>query len=96
MRRELAREQDKLARAREQLAALQAGGNPERPVVVESASQIEPHARSMTCPVCGDHFRVLEHTVQHRPGGSLRLVSVVSPQCGRRRTIYFAIRPHAN
>ena len=93
LRRESERAETKLARAREALFALEAGGAPGRPIVVESASQIEPHAQSMQCPLCGDHFLVEDHEVLHRDGASVRVVSVLSRQCGKRRKLYFAIRP---
>lgn len=92
VRREAEREASRLARAREALAALEDGGAPERPIVVASASQIEPHAASMRCPVCGDGLRVVDHEVRHTTAGSLRVVTAKSPQCGRVRTIWFSVR----
>lgn len=95
VRRELERTQSKLAVAREKLWALGEGASPQRPIALDSASQVEIHAASLTCPVCGDHFRVLEHTVLHVAGSerTLRVVHVRSPQCGRERDLYFALRP---
>lgn len=90
LRRELERERSKLARTREALEALDFGGSPERPIEVESASQIEPHARAMHCPVCDDAYRVLDHEVAK--GGALRVVTAQSPQCGRTTKIWFRLR----
>ena len=94
VRRELYREQAKLAAAKEKLWTLGLVASPRRPIPLDSASQVEIHAASMTCPICGDHFRVLEHTVLHIPGSerTLRVTHVLSPQCGRERDLYFALR----
>ena len=51
-RRERERALDKLARDREKLARLELGGSAERPIELESASQVEPHARSLRCTRC--------------------------------------------
>jgi hypothetical protein len=93
IRREGERADAKLVRAREALFALEEGGATHHPIVVESASQIEPHAESLQCPACGDHFLVEDHEVLHREGGSIRVVSVLSRHCGKRRKLYFAIQP---
>ena len=95
VRRELDREQAKLAVAKEKLWALGEGASPRRPIALDSASQVEIHAASLTCPICGDHFRVLEHTVLHIPGSerTLRVTRVLSPHCGRERDLYFVLRP---
>lgn len=94
VRRELDREQAKLVQTKEKLWALGEGASPQRPIPLESASQVEIHAASMTCPVCGDHFRVLEHTVLHLRDSTrtLRVTRVRSPQCGRERDLYFVLR----
>lgn len=93
VRRELDREQMKLVVAKEKLWALSEGASAQRPIALESASQVEVHAASMTCPICGDSFRVLEHTVLHVPGSerTLRVARVLSPQCRRERQLYFAL-----
>jgi hypothetical protein len=92
-RREDARAAGRLLRAKEALAVLEPGGTAERPIEVESASQIEVHARSMTCPACGEPWHVEEHVVEVHDGRTIRVVRARSPQCGRRRRIYFAIVP---
>ena len=94
LRRELDREQAKLVIAKEKLWSLSEGASPQRPIALESASQVEVHAASMTCPLCGDSFRVLEHTVLHVPGSdrTLRVTRVRSPKCGIERELYFVLR----
>ena len=89
VRRELERTKSKLARVKESLEDLEVGGSPDRPLEVESASQVEPHARSMHCPVCDEPYRVDEHEAKD----GLRVVSVTSPRCGRTRKIWFRLRP---
>ncbi|MBX3188429.1 MAG: hypothetical protein KF819_15535 [Labilithrix sp.] len=92
-RREAARDAAKLARARLKLAALEAGGGPDRPIEVTSASTIEPHAASLPCAACGaSNVRVEEHVAITAAGDRrLRVARVVCSRCGVRREIYFRI-----
>ncbi len=92
VRREEERRLQKLASAKEKLSTFDEGFSPERPIALDSASQVEVHASSMTCPVCGDNYRVTDHTVLVHEGRSLRVAHVLSPQCGRERKLYFALR----
>jgi hypothetical protein len=91
-RRALARADAKLSRDRERLATFEPGGSPERPLVVESASQIEPHASSTSCLHCGTAYRVLDHTAESIRGAAVRVVRARCPYCGADRTLFFAIR----
>lgn len=93
-RRLAEREAEKLARARLRLAALEAGGSPERPIELASASVVEPHAASLPCAACGaSGVRVEEHTVRtSADGGLVRVVRVYCPRCGVRRDVFFRIR----
>ena len=78
---------------RERLAGLLPGGSPERPVIVSSASVIEPHAlASMPCPQCTGQYRVHEHT---RPVPSLRRLDVACRNCGVARVLWYRIAPAA-
>ncbi len=78
-----------IAERRERLASLSRGGSPERPVVVASASVIEPRAtQAMPCPQCGGQYRVLEH---ERPVPQLRRLDVCCRHCGVERTLWFTI-----
>lgn len=88
MRRQLDREKKKLDEARWKLASFEPGYRRERPIEVDSASQIEPHVRGMSCPSCGASFRVLEHRAS--PAG--RVVRAQCPQCGRTPEIHFVLR----
>ena len=86
-RRTKDRETEKLLVARTKLAALEPGGSPERPEVVQSASVIEPHAESRPCYACGSGTRVEEH----RAEAGLRVVAVRCKACGRTRSLYFQL-----
>ena len=90
-RRALARAADKLGHAREKLAKLEAGGAPERPIDVVSASQVEPIALSAQCLRCEAPVRVEEHAAETIEGRRLRVVCVICPQCAAQRTLYFRI-----
>jgi hypothetical protein len=93
VRRESERREAQLASAKEALASLEPGGAAERPLRVASAAQIEPHTRSLGCPFCGDAYRVLEHEARVVGGAALRVVTALSPRCGRKRVLWFAIEP---
>ena len=91
LRREQARSNEKLARDREKLARLETGGSPDRPVVLESASQIEVHARTLRCPRCEGDLHIEEHEAPTVGERRLRLVRMVCPRCGARREAWFRI-----
>lgn len=95
-RREAARAAGKLAAARRRLAALQAGGTPDHPIEVASASVVELHATSMDCLTCGrSPTRIVDHTVRHTESGGearrLRVVRVKCASCGAERELFFRI-----
>src|SRR5438105_10209037 len=87
-RRDAARAAEKLARARMKLALLAPGGAPDRPIVVMSASVVEPHARSLPCPACSASGVGLE---EHAAAEGLRVARVRCARCGVRREIWFRI-----
>ena len=87
-RREAARDAEKLARARLELAALEPGGAPDRPIEVTSASTIEPRASSMPCAACGAMgVRIDEHAVVD----DVRVVRLNCQRCGTRRDVFFRV-----
>jgi hypothetical protein len=90
-RRERERAQEKLSRDREKLARLEAGGAPDRPIELGSASQVEVHARSLPCTRCGSEPRVDEHLARVVGDQRLRLVHLVCPACGARRDVWFRL-----
>ena len=92
-RRADARAAAKLADKRERLAELEAGGAPSRPVALESASQVEVHARSLRCPRCDGAYRIDDHAAETIEGARLRVVRMTCAACGARRTVYFRLAP---
>jgi hypothetical protein len=92
-RRAAERAAAKLSDARERLAALEPGGSGSRPVPVESAAQIEPHALATACLRCGGVNRLVEHAAVAHDGETLRVVRLQCPQCGARRECWFRIVP---
>jgi hypothetical protein len=90
-RRERERALEKLARDREKLARLEKGGSPGRPIELESASQVEVHARSMRCTRCEAEVRVDEHVARTVGDQRLRLARLVCPRCDARRDVWFRL-----
>jgi hypothetical protein len=88
-----ARAADRLARDRERLARLEPGGDPARPVRVESASQVEPHALATECLRCGGPNRLDEHAAVTEGGERLRVARMLCGRCGTRRQMWFRISP---
>ena len=88
-RREAARATEKLGRAREALARLEAGGAAGRPIEVDSASQIVPRVLAWPCLRCDGALRLDEHAAVH----GLRVARLLCPQCGARREVWFRLAP---
>ncbi|HLK36121.1 MAG TPA: hypothetical protein VKU41_05170 [Polyangiaceae bacterium] len=92
-RRAAERAAAKLSDARERLASLEPGGSGSRPLPVESASQIEPHALASACLRCGGANRLVEHVAIPHDGETLRVARLQCPQCGALRECWFRIAP---
>ncbi len=75
------------------MASRERGGSPAMPITVESASVIEPIAKSTPCVVCGAHVRVLDHEAKTYDGDAVRELTVKCVMCGVGRKTYFAIAP---
>jgi hypothetical protein len=82
---------EKLTRDRERLAYLEPGGDRARPIEVESASQVEPHALALTCLGCSGPNRLEEHAAVAFEGDRLRVARLLCPRCGARREVWFRI-----
>ena len=93
-RRSRERAAEKLARNRERLAYLEPGGDPTRPIEVESASQAEPHALALPCLSCDGAYRLEEHAAVTADGDRLRVARLVCPRCGARREVWFRLMRH--
>lgn len=90
-RRALARAREKLARERLRLSVHEPGGAPSRAIPIESASLVEPKARSTPCVVCGAEVAIEEHAAEVVDDVRLRIARVRCRECGQRRSIYFRI-----
>ena len=88
VRRQAERDARKLADAKWKLTLLEPGFRPDKPIVVDSASVIEPHVRGMQCPVCDVGFQVVEHVAT----ADGRVVKARCPQCGKTPSIHFTLR----
>jgi len=91
VRREQERAKNRLKEDRERLFALEAGGNPERPIGAASAAVIEGHALGVPCPHCGEKHELLEHSAHVRNGVRLRETKLRCKQCGSERSLWFKI-----
>jgi hypothetical protein len=91
-RRDLERRAQKLTRDLERLATLAPGGAPDRPIDIDSPSQLEVHARSAPCPLCRGSLRVEEHAAETVDGSRLRIARVVCEACRSRRSLYYRLR----
>ena len=92
VRRQAERDARKLAEAKWKLMLLEPGFRQDKPLIVESASQIEPHVRGMQCPTCDVSFHVVE--LLATPEG--RVVRARCPQCGKAPSIHFVLRALVN
>jgi hypothetical protein len=92
-RRSRERALDKLARDRERLAYLEPGGDRARPIEVESASQVEPHALALACLRCDAPVRLEEHAAIVVDGDRLRVARLACSRCGARREVWFRLAP---
>ena len=92
-RRELQRAQEKLAIARRQLAALQAGGTEANPRIVGTAALIELSATGEPCLTCGGGVALKEHRAQVIGPHVIRIVDVVCKLCAAPRRIWLTVLP---
>ncbi len=90
-RREAARRLDKLVRDKKKLIALEPGASADNPIEVRSASVIDTHARSLDCPRCGPHYRIVDQTA--RVSGALvrRILQLRCARCGEGREVHFVV-----
>jgi hypothetical protein len=95
LRRLRARGQAKLAREQEELARLQPGGAPGRPLAVESPAQVEVRAGATPCPLCSGPLHVVEHVARTVDGVHLRVARTRCTGCGVARELYFRLAPPA-
>ncbi|MDX2167433.1 MAG: hypothetical protein SF182_10235 [Deltaproteobacteria bacterium] len=85
------RAQQRLAQEIEQLAQLEDGGSPERPIPVDSVAVIELRATANPCPLCGGPLKLEAHTAEAIDGVRLRVAAVACTLCGSQRAVYFRL-----
>ncbi len=90
-RRELVRRLERLGREKERLFAREAGGSPEHPLEVDSASVVDVRARATPCPLCDREHTVEEHRAVEHAGARLREARLVCRSCGSRRSLWFRL-----
>jgi hypothetical protein len=90
-RRERERAARRLVHDRERLYALEPGGSPERPLVVDSPAVIPVRARSLPCPQCGGTLALDEETAERVDGRPLRCAHLTCQLCGTKRRLWFAL-----
>jgi hypothetical protein len=85
------REQQRLVRDLEQLARLEPGGAPDRPLPVASPAQVDVQAEVRPCPLCGGSLRLEQHAAATVAGVRLRVARTVCVMCGVKRRLYFRL-----
>jgi len=95
VRRVAARAHEDLVRDLERLARLAPGGAPDRPIVVESPTQVDPMAEATPCPLCDGPVRLTEHAAETHDGARLRVAHLRCASCGVARARYFRLAGHA-
>lgn len=94
IKRQARAENDRWVQAKRRLLELEPGGAPERPIDVTTAALVEPKAKSVTCPRCGELFAVDEHEAHaDHEHGRLREAKLRCTVCGERRSLWFRIVP---
>jgi hypothetical protein len=68
------------------------GGTPATAIVVVSSSQIEPHARSLSCIVCDQFVHVEQHRASTIDGLAVRVLDLTCRSCGTGRVVHFRIQ----
>jgi hypothetical protein len=90
-RRSLQRDVEKTRRDIDRLDALSPGGSPDRPIELESPSQVEVDAEGRPCPFCRGAVRVLSHDAEVHGKERLRVAQVECKQCHTKRARYYVL-----
>jgi hypothetical protein len=94
-RREQERALRKQVRQTEALAGELAGGAPDRPIDVGSASVVEGKARATPCIQCGGELDLRADRATSTARGVLRELALACRRCHAPRTLWFRIAPRA-
>ncbi len=90
-RRERERAREKLVRQLEELAELELGGSPDRPMVVDSPAIVDLRAVARPCPLCEGSLKLEDHVADEIDGVRLRVARLSCTRCGVRRSRYFRL-----
>jgi hypothetical protein len=90
------RASEKLYAKRVQLARLEPGGAPQRPLAVGSASVVEPRALSERCLRCDEPLALREHVAEKHGQRRLRVARLACARCGTPRSLYFELASDLN
>jgi len=93
IRRASGRAHEALVKDLERLARLAPGGAPDRPLDVETPSQVEPIAQATACPLCEGPLRLENHAAETHDGARLRVAHLQCTNCGVARALYFRLGP---
>ena len=91
VRRMQGRVHESLVKDLERLARLAPGGAPDRPLDVQTPSQVEPIAEASTCPLCEGVLRIENHAAETHETGRLRVAHMRCTSCGVARAFYFRL-----
>jgi hypothetical protein len=95
LQREQQRELRKQVKRTEGMAAKLAGGSPELPIDVTSASVVETKARSTPCVQCGGDLELRGDRATSTARGIVRELSLVCRLCHAPRTLWYRVAPPA-
>jgi hypothetical protein len=90
-RREQERAAVKLSRDLERVAAFERGGAPDRPIAIDSPSEVEVHARGVVCLRCAGPTELVDHAAETIGGSRLRVAHLKCKACSAARSIYFEL-----
>lgn len=89
--RELDRATGKLREDLVKLHTLSAGGSPDQPIALASASQVEPDAELRRCAFCKGALAVKEHEVAEHGGRRLRRAVTICRGCHAEWVFFYSI-----
>jgi hypothetical protein len=90
-RREQARDAERFGRDLARVAAFERGGAPDRPIAIQSPSEVEVHARGVVCLRCASPTELFDHAAETHGGARLRVAHLRCRGCAAERAIYFSL-----
>lgn len=93
IRRAAERRAQGVQRARDRIAALEAGGAPTWPITVPSTAVIERRVAELACARCAAPLTVTSHDAAVVDGARRRKVEARCARCSTIRTLWFEVVP---